>query len=825
VSSSFATRAADDAQSAATQASAAASAAGDDDTPRILQKLLSPPVLGNELGWLGHYKVKRVLGRGGMGLVLLAEDSHLQRPVALKVMLPAMAERSDARDRFLREARAVAKLRDEHIVVIYQVGQERDVPYLAMEYLEGQSLEQCVRAGRPAIADVLRIGRAIATGLAVAHQAGVVHRDVKPANIFLARGAASPCDAPSDAPLDIATAKVKILDFGLARPLADNLHLTGSGQLVGTPYFMSPEQARGESVDARSDLFSLGVLLYYLTTGRLPFAGEGMMAVLTALAVQTPPPLCSLRPETPPALEELVRRLLEKDPANRPATAREVVAALAQIELQLASLKDTGVIPATAVGLPAMAAPISGAASAPSASAPSTTAPHTAAPTAPPTQVSQTGPGRARPWWRVPAAAALGLVAVLLCVLAFFGRDPAGPATDAGAPIRIGVLHSRTGTMAISERPVIDAVRLAVEEVNAQGGVLGRTLEAIFEDGQSDDDVFAAAAEKLIAEDKVATIFGCWTSSSRKAVKAVVERHDHLLMYPVESEGMELSPNIVYGGATPNQQILPAVRWSVGFLNKRRWFLVGSDYVFPHAANEVIKDEAKALGCTIAGEEYLHLGSTDVAGVVGKIRVAQPDLIINTINGDTNVAFFRALRKAKITPAQAPTISFSIDDTELGNSLPPRDLVGDLVAGGYFDEVDRPQSRKFVEAFREHYGPRSISDAMQTAYYSVHLWADAVRAAGSAEPKAILAALKGRRIDAPQGVVQIDPTTLYTVQHARIGRFQLADDNTIRIEEVFVTPQPIAPVPYPASRSREAWDGFLQQLHEKWGGRWTNPER
>src|SRR5262249_3912220 len=160
----------------------------------------------------------------------------------------------------------------------------------------------------------------------------------------------------------------------------------------------------------------------------------------------------------------------------------------------------------------------------------------------------------------------------------------------------VGVLHSRRGTMAISERPVIDATLLAIEEVNEKGGVLGRPVEAVVEDGESDSATFAAKAEKLITQDRVCTVFGCWTSASRKTVLPVFEKHDHLLVYPVQYEGMEQSPNIVYTGAAPNQQIIPAVKWSLTALNKKKFFLVGSDYVFPRAANAIIRDQATGLG-------------------------------------------------------------------------------------------------------------------------------------------------------------------------------------------------------------------------------------
>jgi urea transport system substrate-binding protein len=753
------------------------------DTDAILEAVLTPAVLGEELGWLAHYKVVRVLGRGAMGLVLEAEDSQLRRPVALKIMLPSVAANAQARERFLREARAVAALRNEHVVVIYQVGQERDIPYLAMELLRGQSLEERLRTGpRLPLAEVARIGRELADGLAAAHEAGLIHRDIKPANVWLEENG-----------------RVKILDFGLVRPARDNLNLTGSGLIVGTPYFMSPEQARGQAVDARTDLFSLGVVLYSLATGKLPFAGDSLMAILTSLAVDTPQPLRSRNPQVSAPLEELVGRLLEKDPDRRPSSAREVASALRQIELQTPSAQDA-MPPSTVHNLPA---PL-------------------------PTQVSLTSapaaPIPAKRRWprRARLAAAALLAAVGLAFLAMAALPEKQQAALSGPPVLIGVLHSRTGTMAISERPVINAVLLAVEEVNKEGGVLGRPVEAVIADGQSDERVFARQAEKLIDVDQVCTILGCWTSASRKAVKPVVESRRHLLIYPVQYEGMEQSPNIIYGGAVPNQQILPALKWSVGFLNRKRWFLVGSDYVFPHAAHEVIKDEAAALGCQIVGEEYLPLGSAD-AGIVARIGKLQPDLILNTLNGDSNVAFFRCLRKAGVTPERIPTLSFSISEVEV-SSLTGKDLAGDYVASSYFEDLDLPQNHAFLRAFRARYGEQgAVSDPVQTAYYSVHLWAQAARAAGSTDPAAVREALKGRRLQAPQGPVQIDPANQHTAQHARIGCFRLTADGSARLEEVYVSPRPISPEPFPASRPRQAWQAFLDQLQQKWHGNWANP--
>jgi phosphate ABC transporter phosphate-binding protein len=273
-----------------------------------------------ELGWLAHYRVLKVLGHGGMGVVFQAEDTHLQRTVALKVILPAVAANPLARDRFLREARAGAALKSDHVVTIYQVGQDRDIPYLAMEFLEGQTLEDRLKGGAPlSVAEILRIGREAATGLAAAHARGLIHRDIKPANIWL--------EAP--------TGRVKLLDFGLARaadPTQAGSAITQAGNIVGTPEFMSPEQGRGEELDARSDLFSLGAVLYLMCSGRKPFQGTSAMAVLTALAVGSPPPIREINPNVPSALAELVERLLAKERVRRPGSADELSAALAAIE-------------------------------------------------------------------------------------------------------------------------------------------------------------------------------------------------------------------------------------------------------------------------------------------------------------------------------------------------------------------------------------------------------------------------------------------------------------------------------------------------------------
>ena len=387
-------------------------------------------------------------------------------------------------------------------------------------------------------------------------------------------------------------------------------------------------------------------------------------------------------------------------------------------------------------------------------------------------------------------------------------------------PIRVGILHSMTGTLAISARPVVDATLLAIEEINAQGGLLGRQLEPVIADGASDSDAFAAEAERLITQEKVSVVFGCWTSSSRKAVGPVFEKHNHLLFYPVQYEGLEQSPNIIYNGATPNQQVMPAVSYSLTHFGPRV-FLVGSDYVFPRTANEIIRDQVSALGGETVGELYLPLGGKNVAPMIDAIVKAKPDVILNTINGDSNVAFFRGLREAGITPDRLPVVLFSISETELPE-LGAEAMAGNYAAWNYFQSVDTPENRAFLEKFRARFGAdRVVSDPLEAAYFGVMLWAQAVRAAGSAEPAAVLAKIRGQGMHAPGGLAYIDGPTQHTWKYARIGRIR--SDGQFDI--VWSSDKPVRPMPFPLFRTRADWERWQKDLSASWGGKWVNPRQ
>ncbi len=277
---------------------------------------LRPAEQADELGRLGPYRLLQKLGAGGMGMVFLAEDTLLRRKVALKLMLPQFAASAPAKERFLREARSAASTEHEHIVAIHQVGEDNGVPFLAMPLLKGEPLDvRLAREGKLPVAEALRIAREMAEGLAAAHASNLIHRDIKPGNVWL----------------EGQHGKVRLLDFGLARAQDDQAHLTQTGAVIGTPAYMAPEQARGAKIDGRADLFSLGCVLYQMLTGQRPFQGNDTIALLMALATDTPPAPASLHPDVPKAASDLTMQLLSKDAVGRPASAEQVAEELAAL--------------------------------------------------------------------------------------------------------------------------------------------------------------------------------------------------------------------------------------------------------------------------------------------------------------------------------------------------------------------------------------------------------------------------------------------------------------------------------------------------------------
>lgn len=359
--------------------------------------------------------------------------------------------------------------------------------------------------------------------------------------------------------------------------------------------------------------------------------------------------------------------------------------------------------------------------------------------------------------------------------------------------VKVGLLHSLTGSMAISEKAVRDAEVLAIEEINASGGVLGKQIVYVEEDGASEPSTFATKAEKLVDSEKVKTVFGCWTSSSRKAVKPVFEDYNSLLWYPVQYEGMEQSPNIVYTGAAPNQQIVPAIEYLIekGY---KKFFLLGSDYVFPRTANMIITAQVNAAGCEVVGEEYADMDQTDFAAIIGKIEAAQPEVIINTLNGTGNVSFFKQMAEKNYTSANYMTMSFSIAEEEVA-TIGADILKGHMVSWNYYQTTETDVNKSFVAAYKAKFGDtRVTSDPAEAAYDAVYLWKAACEKAGSFEVDDVLGAIRTGEIsyNAPEGTVTINGENQHLTKPVRIG--EVREDGLIY--EVYSTPAAVDPDPY-----------------------------
>lgn len=377
------------------------------------------------------------------------------------------------------------------------------------------------------------------------------------------------------------------------------------------------------------------------------------------------------------------------------------------------------------------------------------------------------------------------------------GKTDKGGKAETG-PIKVGILHSLSGTMAISEESLKDAELLAIEEINKAGGVLGRPVEAIVEDPASDfTGLFPDKARKLLLSDKVAAVFGCWTSISRKNVLPVFEENNGLLFYPVQYEGNESSKNVIYSGAAPNQQILPAVEWLMSAKggSKKKFYLLGTDYVFPRTANLIIVKYLESKGLKAVEEKYTPFSYKDYAAIIQDIKAKDPDVIFSTINGDSNVAFYNELAAQGITADKIPVVAVSVGEDEL-RDLDPAKVKGHLAAWNYFQSIDTPKNKEFVKKFQAKYGPKRVTDdPIAAAYAQVYLWKNAVEKAGSTDVDKVRDAfVKGGPIgfDAPEGKIKVDAKNLHVYKSFYMGKIR--DDKQF---DVIYSTDPIEPEPYP----------------------------
>jgi len=738
------------------------------DTPAGANRDVSrPPRLpaGDVLS-LSGYKILGELGRGGMGVVYKAWQLGLERLVALKVILAGKHAAPSELKRFYAEARLIARLRHPNIVQIFDLGDHEGRPYYAMEFLEAGSLDQALYQHRLSPRRSAELIETLARAVHYAHQQGIIHRDLKPGNILL-----TAIRAPAEGEVELRTPKIG--DFGLALQVDMIDRVTRPGTVLGTPAYMAPEQAarKDRQVGPATDVYGLGVLLYQVLTGAPPFQADTDWETLQAVVNQQPPLPSRIRTDCPPALEEICLRCLRKSPSERYTSADALAADLHRFQ----------------VGEPLSPPPI-----------------------LPPRRISR------RTWLATTGAAALSLTAGAYFL---FGRH----LFPKGTPIRIGFVHAGPGPLVISGDAVLDSERLAVWELNKSGGLLGREIEAVTLEDPDQQLLVTEQAERLIIDEKVSVLIGGSTSATRKQVKEVVEKHDHLLLYPMEFEGLEESGNIVYLGAIPNQLMFPAIKtWLLERQEKKRFFVVGSNSLLPRACAEIIKGFIPTLpGAEIVGEEFLPKGSPRVAPIVNKIRDAKPEALLNLIHGDDSLTLMKEMRAADLTPDRLPTVSFFFTEQEM-RSLTRAEMTGDYLVSSYFESLTGQANADYIKLLQDQFGPQRLAfDDTETGYSAVHLWAHAVRAARTDDPREVRRVIGQQNYAGPGGPIMIDPATGYAHKFCRVGKIKA--DGSIEIE--WSSDKPITAVPFPGPRRQQDWNEWLHAVYHEWGDHWTNPAK
>lgn len=357
--------------------------------------------------------------------------------------------------------------------------------------------------------------------------------------------------------------------------------------------------------------------------------------------------------------------------------------------------------------------------------------------------------------------------------------------------VKVGILHSITGTMAISETGSVEAEKLAIEQINAMGGILGRKIEIIQEDGASDWPTFAEKAKKLLERDKVAAVFGCWTSASRKAVLPVFEKDNGLLYYPTFYEGLEQSKNVFYTGQEATQQILAGLNWASKELGAKKFYLVGSDYIWPRTSMKIARKHIEnVLHGKVVGEEYYPLGSTQFGSLINKIKLKKPDLVFGAVVGGSNVAWFKQLKAAGLTFKKQPMLTISVTEDEV-LGIGGQNVEGLYSSMKYFQSLDLPGNKKFVSAFKKKWGPDSvIGDVTESAYLGPWLWLRAVTAAKSFDVDKVVAASPGIEWkDSPHGYLKVDENH-HLWMRTRIGEWQPTGQVDVVYESDVIKPNP-----------------------------------
>jgi urea transport system substrate-binding protein len=359
----------------------------------------------------------------------------------------------------------------------------------------------------------------------------------------------------------------------------------------------------------------------------------------------------------------------------------------------------------------------------------------------------------------------------------------------AAEPVKLGLLHSLTGTIAIAEAALVDAEKLAIDEINAAGGVMGRPIQPVVEDGASDWPTFAQKTRKLLQRDKVAAIVGCYTSASRKAVLPILNQHRGLLYYPTYYEGQEEDSQVIYTSQEATQSVIAAIQWMATQQGKT-FFLVGSDYIYPRTCNKIARPTIARVGGSVVGEEYAPLGNTEFSSIINKIKAAKPDWIYSTVVGGSNVAFYKQLKAAGLDGQKQKLLSTVVSENEI-DGIGRDNAVGYYACMGYFQSLKNPDNANFVKAIKTKYGQnRVVGDPMQCAYNSVYFWKRAVEKAQSFDVNKVISASSGLPLEAPEGDIHIDRTNHHVAKRVRVGRARADGQFDIVYESGLIEPNP-----------------------------------
>lgn len=737
---------------------------------------------------IGKYRLIKCIGSGGMGVVYLAEDALMNRRVAIKILLKEVAKNPVVVQHFLAEAQVTGRLNHPNIIAIYDVLLEKGGVSIVMELLKpGSVLQQVQQRGPLHWIEATRLIADCCSALVATHEAGLIHRDIKPGNILCS-------------PAGI----TKLVDFGMVKELPQHSEEAENSQanyLKGTVTYMSPEQIAGKPIDKRSDIYSLGVTYYELLAGRPPFMDRAPQIYFQHYFEPPPDPRTFVQ-EIPEPCVRVLMRALAKEPADRYQSAAEMRGELEPLlrdpiatEQNFQFLGPSRESMQSARVIPSLPPVI----------------PEAEADSLSPSQAQLEGvksePVPSSSWrrWLGLSILVLGLLLGAAALAGKFRLSPHAvepappppavtpPSAPAAAPtaLPIGILQSLSGKAAESERGIADAALLAIEGVNASGGLLGRPLEPAVIDGKSDASTFIAGAEQLIKERRVSVVFGGGDTESRRAIRQIVESHDALLIYASRYEGEEASPNILYTGGLPNQRALPTLEFCRENLNRHRFFLLGDDHQYSQTITALLKEKIIADGYgKVVGEHYFSADPSDLGKVVARIKAAKADVILNSLRGMLG-PLHAALHAAHLTPRQVATISLNVDKDEL-HSLGGIDLADDYLASDYFEELPGPENASFSAAFKKKYGAdRPVTAEMEAAYLGVQLWAQTVKSLGSEKPSAVRAALKGRTFVAPEGEVRVDPENNHLWKPFYMARLKAGN----QVSVVYRAPAAVKPEP------------------------------